>query len=245
MRSAGRIGVGVLVASLAVVGAAPAEEPPRKAAEAQGGRVVRKVVKVRAPSWSARRGFLGVELTPLNRELRAFFKAPEDRGVLVRRVEAGSPAAAAGLRVGDVLTAVDGQRVASTHDAIRLVGDKPAGHKARLGLVREGKPQELTAEIEVRERPQVDLSEFVQVYRDQAGEGGEAFDLDFDLDLEAFEPPGPPVPPGARRTFIFRGDEGQREQLEQRLRELEEKLKSLEEKLQGRAGSPRPASAPG
>jgi membrane-associated protease RseP (regulator of RpoE activity) len=232
---------------LSLSGLARAEEPKAKAEEELGRKVVKRIVKVRAPSWLAKGGFLGVELVGLNRELRAFFKAPEDRGVLIRRVEAGSPAAKAGLRVGDVLTALDGAAVGSTREAIRLVREKPAGYKARLELVRDGKPLSLTAELEVRERTQVELSKVFHLSEDEA-EGEE-----IELDLEGLEglappePPEPPAPPGHRRMLIFKGqglDPGEREQLELRLRELEEKLRQLEEKLQGRAGAPAPPAAP-
>src|SRR5262249_55289936 len=47
---------------------------------------------------------LGLSVIGLNPELRGFFSAPKDSGLLVARVEPGSPAAAAGIKVGDVIT---------------------------------------------------------------------------------------------------------------------------------------------
>src|SRR5258708_4887988 len=63
-----------------------------------------------------KRGYLGVELTELTPELRAHFGAPQDTGVMVARVVAGSPADKAGLKVGDIITSLDGKAVESSSD---------------------------------------------------------------------------------------------------------------------------------
>src|SRR5262245_50302044 len=57
------------------------------------------------------RGYLGVGLTDLTPELRTHFGAPEDAGVMVSKVEPGSPADKAGIKVGDVLASIDGKEV--------------------------------------------------------------------------------------------------------------------------------------
>jgi hypothetical protein len=102
------------------------------------------------------RGYLGAVLTDLTPELRTHFGAPAEAGVLVGKVEAGSPAEAAGLRVGDVITAVDGERVAGSVDIrrrIRALGD---GETAALEVRRDGKLVNLTATVVVREVPEID-----------------------------------------------------------------------------------------
>jgi S1-C subfamily serine protease len=65
------------------------------------------------------RGYLGVGLTDLTPELRAHFGVPQEAGVMVSKVDAGSPAEKAGLKVGDVVTAIDGKPVATSFD-VRL-----------------------------------------------------------------------------------------------------------------------------
>ncbi len=59
---------------------------------------------------------LGIDAEDLNGQLGSFFGAPEGEGILVRAVNSGSPAEKAGLKAGDVITSVDGERIRSTGD---------------------------------------------------------------------------------------------------------------------------------
>ncbi|HEY0510785.1 MAG TPA: PDZ domain-containing protein, partial [Thermoanaerobaculia bacterium] len=63
-----------------------------------------------------RRGYLGIGLTELTPELRTHFGVPEEAGVMVSKVEPGSPAEKAGIKVGDILTRVDGNAIKSSWD---------------------------------------------------------------------------------------------------------------------------------
>ena len=70
--------------------------------------------------------------------LREYFGAPEDRGVLVVRVDADRAAGSAGLRVGDVIIAVAGEAADKPLDLIREVARAPAGDPLALEVVRRG-----------------------------------------------------------------------------------------------------------
>jgi membrane-associated protease RseP (regulator of RpoE activity) len=87
------------------------------------------------------RGRLGAQVQSMTDELRDYFGAPEDRGVLVVRVEAGRPAAQAGVRVGDVIVGIGQDVVETPFDLIRGVARVPAGQKLGLDLVRRGERQ--------------------------------------------------------------------------------------------------------
>jgi serine protease Do len=67
------------------------------------------------------RGRLGVTVQNLTPQLAAYFGAKD--GVLVAAVTEGSPAEAAGIKAGDVITAVNGERVTSRADLTRRLGD--------------------------------------------------------------------------------------------------------------------------
>jgi Do/DeqQ family serine protease len=97
------------------------------------------------------RGWLGVEIVPLNDVLARQFKAPEGKGALVNSVVADSPAAAAGLRRGDVIVEYDGKDISSPNALIRLVEETPPGKKVAVKLIRDGRAQ--GAEIKIGERP--------------------------------------------------------------------------------------------
>ena len=68
-------------------------------------------------------------------------------GALVSQVVEGSPAARAGLRVGDVITAVNGQAVKSNSELRNAIGLLQVGDHADIELVRDGKPMRVTAVI--------------------------------------------------------------------------------------------------
>ena len=66
--------------------------------------------------WSPGRQVLGIMASPMTPDLRNYFSAPSDRGVLVAHVAPGSAAERAGLRVGDILLDVSGRPVRSSDD---------------------------------------------------------------------------------------------------------------------------------
>jgi S1-C subfamily serine protease len=103
------------------------------------------------------RGRIGVQVQPMTPELREHLKAPRDLGVLVVRVEDGSPAAEAGVRVGDVLTSAGGDGVDSPHDLVARVAGVPEGEKLPLELVRDG--EKLALEVAPEGAPS-DLESF-------------------------------------------------------------------------------------
>ncbi|MDX2089994.1 MAG: PDZ domain-containing protein [Kofleriaceae bacterium] len=93
------------------------------------------------------KGRLGVAVVEISPELRSHFGAPADRGVLVNVVKADSPAAKAGLRVGDVVTEVDGQPATSAMDMLEAMSDRKKGEAVSLAVLRAGKRTELTATL--------------------------------------------------------------------------------------------------
>ena len=96
--------------------------------------------------------YLGVGLVDITPELRDFYGAREEAGVLISRVEDESPAATAGLRVGDVITAVEGEAAASASTVARLVRRFDPEDEVQIDVVRAGAPETLTATLGERER---------------------------------------------------------------------------------------------
>ena len=85
-----------------------------------------------------RRSYIGVEAqtTPLHRRLVRFYSLPQETGVVVISVTAGSPGQKAGLREGDVIVALDGQPVAGVDDLHRLLTDARVGISSMLTVLR-------------------------------------------------------------------------------------------------------------
>ena len=107
-----------------------------------------------------RRGYLGVGLTELSPELRTHFGVPDDAGAMVSNVEPGSPADKAGIRVGDILTSIDGQEVKSSWGIMAKVRGLDDGQQIPVEVWRNGKAQNLTVAIVVKERPELDMAPF-------------------------------------------------------------------------------------
>lgn len=112
--------------------------------------------------------YIGVNLVTLSPELRTHFGGGES-GTLVSTVAAESPAARAGLRVGDVITSVNGQKVASPGDVTRAIRDKKAGDSVRLDFVRGGVPQHLFITVAEREKASFDLDTIITPEMMKAG----------------------------------------------------------------------------
>lgn len=94
------------------------------------------------------RGFLGAETADLNPALRSALKLEADtRGVWVSRAERGTPAARAGLRKDDVITAVENESVNSYVQFNRVIASKAPGTKVAIQILRDGREYKLTAEI--------------------------------------------------------------------------------------------------
>ncbi|MCI0409237.1 MAG: PDZ domain-containing protein, partial [Acidobacteria bacterium] len=103
------------------------------------------------PGMGMSRTYLGVRVQGMTEELRAYFKAPRGRGVLVSRVDEDTPAGKAGLRAGDVIIAVDGKGIANRGDIGAALADKEPGDTVAVKIVRDG--SEKTLDVEVAERP--------------------------------------------------------------------------------------------
>jgi serine protease Do len=89
------------------------------------------------------RGWLGVQLQPMDATLAESFGLDAATGALVADVVSGSPAAEAGVEVGDIIIEFDGQPVESAKDLSHLVADAASLEEVRLEVWRHGKPKTL------------------------------------------------------------------------------------------------------
>jgi serine protease Do len=89
--------------------------------------------------------FLGVGVTDIDAERTKALKLKEEHGVEVTSVDEDSPAAKAGVKVGDVVLEYNGQRVEGIEQFLRLVRETPVGRQVKLLISRSGATQTLTA----------------------------------------------------------------------------------------------------
>ena len=93
------------------------------------------------------RGWLGVEAQTITPELAQAFDLKQTRGVIVAGVVANGPAARAGLRPGDIVTAIDERAIGDAHEVLMEVAKRKPGTKVRIKILRQGKPQTLEATV--------------------------------------------------------------------------------------------------
>jgi serine protease DegQ len=92
-------------------------------------------------------GSLGVQTQDLTDDIARALGTSAGLGAVVTRVQAGSPAATAGLQAGDVIVSVDGRAVHGAADFHNAEGLAPVGSSLVLELLREGKSFSVTAKL--------------------------------------------------------------------------------------------------
>ena len=107
-------------------------------------------------------GYLGVHVIMLTPELREFFGAAQGAGILVSKVDKGSPAFKGGIEVGDVIEKADGKDVVSVWVLERIVNEKKSREILLVQVLRSKKTRILKVTMEERQRPQFDVGQIFQ-----------------------------------------------------------------------------------
>jgi serine protease Do len=93
------------------------------------------------------RGLLGVQIQPVTDEIASSLSLGSATGALVAQVEPNSAAAKAGVQEGDIIKSVDGKDIPTIRDLTRTIAAFTPGTTVKLGLVREGKEQTVSAKL--------------------------------------------------------------------------------------------------
>ena len=96
-------------------------------------------------------------------------------GVLVQQIQPGGPAEKAGLKVGDIITTVDGRSIKDGDDLVNEITTRRPGSTIRLGYLRDGKPGDTTATIGDLDKVFADQANLqAEAGPDDKGDAGEA-----------------------------------------------------------------------
>lgn len=107
-----------------------------------------------------RRGMLGVTIQSVDADLASSLNLPAARGAIVTSVAAGGPAERAGLKRGDVITAVNKQTVGDNNSLRNLVAGMPPGSNVEVTAMRNGRDQDFQVALaELPERQKADSEE--------------------------------------------------------------------------------------
>lgn len=113
---------------------------------------VKTVMEQIIQTGSVQRGWIGVGVQEMTREIAESFKLPgTTRGALITEVFRGTPADRGGMKVGDVLVAVDGKTVTDSATMLNLIAALTPGSQAVLRVMRE--TREIDLRVTVGKRP--------------------------------------------------------------------------------------------
>ncbi len=93
------------------------------------------------------RGYLGVQIQNVTADIANAVGLDSPHGALVAQVNDGTPAAAAGLKVGDVIVSLDGTKIDTSRDLSRDVANLDPGKSGKLGVWRDGAEIDLTVTL--------------------------------------------------------------------------------------------------
>ncbi|MFN3545041.1 MAG: Do family serine endopeptidase [Thiobacillus sp.] len=109
--------------------------------------IARQVMEQIIQTGSVTRGWVGVEVQDLTPELAESFSLKETEGALIAGVLKGGPADTGGVRPGDILLAVNGQKVANSATLLNLIAELKPGTDARLTVARKQQSIDLTVRV--------------------------------------------------------------------------------------------------
>ncbi|QIM48562.1 trypsin-like serine protease [Pusillimonas sp. DMV24BSW_D] len=113
--------------------------------------IVQKVFEDIVKQGFVTRGWIGVEPQDITPDLAQAFSLAAQEGVIVARIVSQSPAAEAGLRVGDIIREINGEAVTNTAGFLSQIARVEPGAQAMLGILRGGKARRI--ELQVAQRP--------------------------------------------------------------------------------------------
>jgi serine protease Do len=108
---------------------------------------VDQIVTALKDKGSVTRGFIGVQMQPVTKEIAEAIGLKEPRGALVAEAIKDGPAAKAGIKTGDTILAVDGEPIKEAKDLSRKVAQVAPGKSLSITLYRDGKERSVTLEV--------------------------------------------------------------------------------------------------
>ena len=112
--------------------------------------LAKKVMEQIIETGSVTRGWFGVEVAPVSSELAESLGLTQKQGAIVGAIERGSPAEKSGMKLGDVIVAVNGKATPDVTSALNAIAEVPPGQTIPVKVVRRN--QELTLEVVVGKR---------------------------------------------------------------------------------------------
>jgi serine protease Do len=106
-------------------------------------QIARPVVDTLLKDGKIEHARMGVAINDVTPENASFFHLDNASGALISQVEAGSPAAKAGVKVGDIITELNGKKMENSGQLQAAISARRPGDKVTLGIFRDGKTMSL------------------------------------------------------------------------------------------------------
>lgn len=126
-------------------------------AEAQGigfavpANTVKEVLDELIKEGKVRRAWLGVQIQPVTPDVAEYLNYNSSEGAVIGGVVSGGPASKAGLKAGDIITAIDGTKIATPDELIKTIQKKKIGTQVEIEVFRQG--ETIKIKITTMERP--------------------------------------------------------------------------------------------
>ncbi len=160
------------------------------------------------------RGYLGIFLQPITRELAETFDLDNVEGILISDVEEDSAAMDAGFQQGDVIVEMNGDKVADIGTFRNEVSSNPPGTKLELTIIRKGKRKEIVVETramhgedvaseaveKIYDQLGIEISDVAEEYAERLG-----YDLNEGVVVTDVDPRGPAANSGLRPGALITG----------------------------------------
>ncbi len=96
---------------------------------------------------SVSRGWMGVAIQNVTKELGQYYNIKETKGVYIAKVYEGDPADEAGIKVGDVIIKINDKNIESSRDLSLIVAKSGVGEKINVQLIRNGKKKSIKVKL--------------------------------------------------------------------------------------------------
>ena len=101
------------------------------------------------------RGWMGVTVQDITEDMARSLQLKDRRGAIITEVFKGDPADLAGLRPGDIVTAINGKKIKDTHELLLLISSFHVGDKVGIAVLRDGRAMNFQVTVaERRDRPE-------------------------------------------------------------------------------------------
>jgi serine protease Do len=110
-------------------------------------QIVRATAETLIKDGTVHHGYLGISMNDVTPDNSSFFNLPDATGAIVSQVTPDSPAGRAGIKSGDVLRELNGNKIVNGGSLQVAVSEVAPGNTISLGILRDGKPQTLQVKV--------------------------------------------------------------------------------------------------